>query len=195
MSRTIAISSSSGTHEMSLDALHLKDRRIFLTGAINMEIANDVIMQLLWLQEESDDPIQIYINSPGGSVYAGLAIYDVLQTMEVDVDIYCVGMAMSMGSLLLAAGQPGHRYIYPHARVMVHAPYITGGVGGNADSIQNTANEMLNTQQTFVSIMAHHTGRTPEEIERAASYDHYMSAEEAVAFGICDQVYGGDEIA
>lgn len=190
MKPTIQIMTSHGRQEITLEAMHLAQRRIFLTGAIDDELANNVVQQLLWLDSESNEPIDIYINSPGGSVTSGLAIYDVLQIIESPVNMICVGLAASMGALLFASGAQGHRYMYPHARIMIHEAYLAGGVGGSAMSIQNTAAEMLKTQRTVNEILSAHSGRTISEIEHAVGYDHYMSAEESMAFGICDEIIG-----
>lgn len=179
---------STGKQEVTLSALHLVNRRMFITGTVTDDMANDVIMQLLYLQDTGNDPVEIYINSPGGSVSAGLAIYDVLQKMTMPVNITCCGIAASMGAVILAGGQKGNRYIYPHARVMIHEAYMSGGIGGPADTIQNTATEMLKTQKVLNGILAEQTGHTEEEIEKACSRDNYMSAEEAVMFGICDEI-------
>lgn len=192
MSKSIVISSSSGTRELDLESMHLSERRVFLLGEVTPQMANEVIMQLLWLQDDSDEPVQMYINSPGGGVVSGLAIYDVMQTLEVPVHTYCLGEASSMASLILTAGQQGQRYVYPHSRVMIHCPYITGGVGGTAGNIQDTAARLLKTQTTLTEIYAAHTGHTIDEVAEAIKYDHYMSAEEAVKFGLCDQIYGVD---
>lgn len=188
MKPTIQLHTSSGRQEVSLQALHLGKRRLFLTGSIDDEMADVLIQELLYLAEESQDPIDIYINSPGGSVTSGLAIYDILQTIEAPVNLICIGMAASMAAVLLAGGQKGHRFLYPHSRVMIHAPYLSGGVGGSAGNIQNTATELLRTQRMVNEIVASHSGHTPEEVEKACEYDHYMSAEEAVAFGLCDEI-------
>lgn len=190
MGKSVVINSSSGTRELSLESVHLSERRVFLLGEITSQMANDVIMQLLWLQDEGDAPISMYINSPGGDVVSGLAIYDVMQTLEVPVYTYCLGNAVSMASLILTAGQQGQRYIYPHSRVMIHCPYIAGGVGGTAGNIQDAATRLLKTQTTITEIYAAHTGHTIDEVAEAIKYDHFMTAEEAVAFGLCDQIYG-----
>lgn len=188
MEPTVVLNTSSGRSEVSLRGLNLSGRRIFLTGLIDAGMAERVIMELMWLQEASENPVTIYINSPGGEVNSGLAIYDALQDMKVPVNEVCTGLAASMASLLLAGGQKGRRFILPHSKVMIHEPYLSGGVGGSAGSVQNTAEEMLRTQKTFHEIMARHTGRTPEEIAAASDHDHFMSAEEAIEFGICDRI-------
>lgn len=188
MRPTIQLNTSAGRQEISLSSLHLTKRRIFLTGSIDDDLANDVIQELLWLDSESQDPIDIYINSPGGSVTSGLAIYDILQMIESPVNMICCGLAASMASILFASGEKGHRFIYPHSRVMVHEAYIAGGVGGSAMSIQNTAEEMLKTQKIVYGILSQHTGKSVDEIAKALSYDHFMNAEESIEFGICDEI-------
>ena len=188
MESTIVKSGSSGKQEFRLRSLHMEKRRIFITGEINAAMADQVIMQLIWLAREEDAPITIYLNSPGGEVTSGLAIYDILQQIPVEVEIVGVGMAASMAALILAGGQKGRRYLLPHSKVMIHEPYTIGGIGGSAGNIQNTAEEMLKTRNVFYEILARHTGKTIREVEEASGYDHYMNAEEAIAFGICDHV-------
>lgn len=191
MGVTIELNSSTGRREVSLKAVFLAERKVFITGSIDTAAADDIVMQLMWLQQESDDPISIVINSPGGEVTSGLAVYDTIQSITVPIYMYCVGIAASMASLLLAGGQHGRRYILPHSKVMIHEPYLSGGVGGSAGRIQSTAQELLKTQQTFHALMARHTGRIEAEIEKAADHDNFMTAEEAVAFGICDRIVPG----
>ena len=184
----VEVESHNGIREVSVYTRHFMNRRIFLNGTIEREMANDIVAQLMYLQDVGDEPIQIYINSGGGEVNAGLFIYDVLQTMKVPVDIYCTGIAASMAALLLAGGQPGHRFILPHSKVMIHEPLISNGVGGSATSIRNISDSILETRAIANGILAKHTGKTLEEIDRATSFDNYMNAEKAVEFGLCDKV-------
>jgi ATP-dependent Clp protease protease subunit len=163
-------------------------RRVFLNGEINRTLADDVVSQLLYLQEESEEPISIYINSGGGEVNAGLYIYDVLQSLTVPVYIYCTGIAASMAAVILAGGQQGRRFILPHSKTMIHEPLLAGGVGGSATSIKNISESILETRNITNGILAKHTGKTQEEINDATSFDNYMNAENTVAFGICDKV-------
>jgi len=165
----------------------LKDRIVFVGTGINDQVANAVIAQLLFL--ESDDPekeIFMYINSPGGSVSAGLAIYDVMQLISCQVSTYCTGMAASMGSLLLAGGAKGKRFALPNSRIMIHQPL--GGVTGQASDIERHAREILRLKKTLNEIYVEHTGRTMEEIERDTDRDNFMSPVEAKAYGLIDEI-------
>lgn len=184
----VEVESHNGIREVSVYTRHFMNRRIFLTGTIEREMANDIVAQLMYLQDVGDEPIQVYINSGGGEVNAGLFIYDVLQTMKVTVNIYCTGIAASMAALLLAGGQPGHRYILPHSKVMIHEPLISNGVGGSATSIRNLSDSILETRAITNGILAKHTGKTLQEIDNATAFDNYMNAETAVEFGLCDKV-------
>ena len=136
------------------------------------------------------EPIDIYINSPGGSVNAGLVIYDIIQGLdgEIPINIYCIGMAASMGAVLLAGGQKGRRFILPHSKCMIHEPLIQKGIGGSATSIKETADSILETKAIICEILAKHTGKTTEEIDKDISFDNFMNAEKAVEYGICDEI-------
>ncbi len=165
----------------------LKDRIIFLGTAINDEIANLLVAQLLFL--ESEDPekdINFYINSPGGGVTAGLAVYDTMQYIKPDVVTVCVGQAASMGSLLLASGQKGKRYALPNSRIMVHQPL--GGTQGQASDIQIQAKEILRMKDCLNKILSEHTGQKQEKISEDSDRDFFMSGTEAVEYGIIDSV-------
>ena len=165
----------------------LKDNIVFIGQPIGDELANTVVAQLLFL--ESEDPekeISLYINCPGGSVTAGLAIYDTLQFIRPDVTTYCLGQASSMGAILLAAGARGKRFALPNATVMIHQPL--GGARGQATDIQIQANEIVRVRARLTEILAHHTGRSSKEIARDIERDHYMTAEEAKAYGVVDSV-------
>jgi len=165
----------------------LKDRIVFLGTAISDEIANLVVAQLLFLQ--SDDPskdISLYINSPGGSVTAGLAIFDTVKFLKCPVATYCIGQASSMGAVLLAAGTKGKRHALPNARVMIHQPW--GGVQGSATDISIQAKEILQMRERLNRILAACTGQPLETIERDTDRDFFMSAEEARAYGLVDEV-------
>lgn len=187
-SPSVEVESHNGIREMSIFTRHLTKRRIFLTGEIDRDAANDIVAQLLHLQDESEEPIFFYINSPGGEVNAGLLIYDVLQTMKVPVYTYCTGLAASMTAILLAGGQPGRRFILPHSKTMIHEPLLAGGVGGSATSIRNISDSILETRKLVNGILAKHTGKTLKEIDKATSFDNYMNAEKSVEFGLCDKI-------
>ncbi|MCR5222605.1 MAG: ATP-dependent Clp protease proteolytic subunit [Lachnospiraceae bacterium] len=184
----IEVESAQGTREVSLLTRHLMNGDLFLTGEIDTELANSFLSQLLYLEKTYDRPVTIYINSPGGSVNAGLMIYDVLQESKLTIHMVCTGMAASMAAILLAGGQKGRRYILPHSKVMIHEPLIEGGIGGSASSIKNISDSILQTRELTNQILADHTGKTREEIDEATKFDHYMNAEEAVSFGICDRI-------
>jgi ATP-dependent Clp protease protease subunit len=179
----------SGREERAMDIYSrlLKDRIIILGSAINDEVANNIVAQLLFLQ--SDDPkadISLYINSPGGSVTAGLAIYDTMQFINCDVATYCMGQCASMGAVLLAAGAEGKRYALPNSRIMIHQPLA--GMEGTAEDIMIHAEEYLKTKRKLNQILANHTGQTLEALERDTDRDKFMSAEEAAEYRIIDKV-------
>lgn len=185
---SIEVESAHGVREVSLDTRHLMNRRIFLNGEINEDTANDFLSQMLYLEQESNDPITIYINSPGGSVNAGLVIYDCIQAAEVEINLICAGTAASMAAIILAGGQQGHRYILTHSKVMIHEPLLAGGLGGSATSIKNISDSILETREIVNKILAKHTGKTLKEINKATSFDNYMNAEDAIKFGLCDKI-------
>ncbi|MBO5341285.1 MAG: ATP-dependent Clp protease proteolytic subunit [Clostridia bacterium] len=188
-SPTIEVESYNGVREISLMTKHFGNRKLFLNGEVTDEMANSFVSELLYLSQ-SNEPIDIYINSPGGSVNAGLVIYDVIQACEgkLPINMYCTGMAASMGAVLLAGGQKGRRYILPHSKVMIHEPLISRGMGGSATTIKKTAESILETKAITNGILAKHTGKTVEEIDEATAFDNYMNAEEAIAFGLCDEI-------
>ncbi|MBQ2802518.1 MAG: ATP-dependent Clp protease proteolytic subunit [Lachnospiraceae bacterium] len=185
---SVEVESNAGVREVTLETRHLMKRRVFLTGHIDMELVNNVISQLMWLEESGEEPINLYISSPGGEVNAGLLLYDVIQGMKTPINMYCMGMAASMAALILAGGQKGRRFILPHSKTMIHEPLISDGVGGTATSIRNISESILETKKIVNGILAKHTGKTIEEIDKATAYDHYMNAQESIAFGICDKV-------
>jgi ATP-dependent Clp protease protease subunit len=165
----------------------LKDRIIFIGTPIDDIVSNLIIAQLLFLQmEEPDKDINLYINTPGGSVTSGLAIYDTIQFVKSDVNTYCVGQASSMGAVLLAAGTPGKRYALPHARIMIHQPW--GGVQGQAADISIQAKEILHLRAKIEEILAKHTKQSLDKIQKDTDRDYFMSAEDAKAYGIVDEV-------
>jgi ATP-dependent Clp protease, protease subunit len=165
----------------------LKDRILFIGTPIDDHVANLVIAQLLFLQmEEKDKDINVYINSPGGSVTAGLAIYDTMQFLKCEVATYCVGQAASMGALLLAAGTKGKRFVLPNSRVMIHQPW--GGAQGAAADISIQAKEILNLRDRINEILAHHTGQPLDKIQKDTDRDYFMSAQEAKDYGLIDSV-------
>ncbi len=165
----------------------LKDRIVFIGSPIDDHVANVVIAQLLFLEaEDPDRDINIYLNSPGGSVTAGMAIYDTMQYLQSDVATICMGMAASMGAFLLTAGEPGKRSALPHSRVMIHQP--SGGSQGQASTLEIYTREILKTRDQINGLLAHHTGQKIEKIAEDSDRDFFMSAVEAVEYGIVDRV-------
>lgn len=166
----------------------LKNRIIFVGEAIDDALANLVIAQLLYLeQEDPDKDIDIYINSPGGSVTAGLGMYDCMQLVKPDVSCICMGMAASAAAVLLAGGAKGKRYALPYSRIMIHQPWI-GQIGGQATDIDIHARQIIKTRETLNRILAEHTGQEFEKVERDTERDYYMSAQEAKDYGIIDEI-------
>ncbi|MBE6099491.1 MAG: ATP-dependent Clp endopeptidase proteolytic subunit ClpP [Anaerovibrio sp.] len=179
----------SGNGERSYDIYSrlLKDRIIILTGEINDTVASSVVAQLLFLEsEDPDKDIYLYINSPGGVVTAGMAIYDTMQYIKPDVSTICVGQAASMGSLLLTAGAKGKRFSLPNARIMIHQPL--GGARGQSTDIQIQAQELQRTRDMLNNVLSKHTGQSLDKINTDTERDNFMSAEEAVSYGLIDKV-------
>ena len=170
----------------------LKDRVIFIGSVINDTVANLIIAQLLFLQtEDSDRDISIYVNSPGGAVTAGLAMYDTMQFIKPDVCTYCMGQATSMGAIILAAGAKGKRFALPNSRVMIHQPW--GGVEGQASDIKIQAKEILKMRDRINEILAKHTGQKLDRIQKDTDRDYFMSADEAASYGLIDEVIASSE--
>lgn len=179
----------SGRGERSYDIYSrlLKERVIFLVGPVNDQSANLVVAQLLFLESENPDKdISFYINSPGGSVYAGMAIYDTMNFVKPDVSTLCTGLAASMGAFLLSSGKKGKRFTLPNSRIMIHQP--SGGAQGQATDIQIQAEEILDLRKRLNRILAANTGQTIERIAEDTERDRFMSAEDAVSYGIVDQL-------
>lgn len=180
---------SRGERSYDIYSRLLRDRIIMIGTPINDDVANIVIAQMLFLEADNPDKdIQLYINSPGGSVTAGLGIYDIMQFVKCDVATTCIGQAASMGSLLLTAGAKGKRFVLPHARVMIHQPHIMGGLAGQASDIEIHAREMVNMKKRLTEIYVNHTGKDYQTLDTAMDRDYYMSAEEAKNYGIVDHV-------
>jgi len=179
----------SGAGERAYDIYSrlLKDRIVFVGGEIDDDMANAIVAQLLFLQaQDAEKEVSMYINSPGGSVTAGLAILDTMKMVKCPVATYCVGQAASMGAILLASGDKGRRYALPHARIMVHQPW--GGAQGKASDIEITAREILRLKEMLNGILAEAAGKTLESVTNDTDRDHFMSAEEAKSWGIVDKV-------
>lgn len=187
MNNTYLEETSSGTQTLSLDSKLFSERKLFLEGEITPQTVSDFTRAMLYLTQ-SDEPINIYINSPGGNVNSGLAIYDIIQGCKNEINICCVGMAFSMAAVILAGGQPGRRFILPHSQVMIHEAMLGGEFGGTAVAVRNLAERLNNTQNQLNAILSLHTGRTLEEIIRDSSFDNFMNAEKAVKLGFCDWI-------
>ncbi len=191
---TVIETTPRGEREWGIYSRLLRDRIIFLGSEVTDALANSIIAQLLVL--ESEDPkkeISLYINSPGGSVTAGLAIYDTMQYIKAPVSTICIGQAASMGAVLLTAGAKGRRFMLPHARAMLHQPL--GGFSGQATDIDIQAREMLYVKGVLNEVVARHTGRDPDQVKTDTDRDYYLSADEAKAYGLIDEVVRRDEVA
>lgn len=170
----------------------LEDRIVFIGTEINDMVANVVVAQLLFLHKQNkNQDVQIYINSPGGSVTAGLAMYDTMQYIDCDVATYCIGQCASMGAVLLTGGTKGKRFILPNSRVMIHQPW--GGAQGTASDMEIQVKEILHLKERLTGIIADHTGQGHETVAKATDRDNFLSAEEAVDFGLVDKVIAGEE--
>ena len=179
---------SKGERSYDIYSRLLKDRIIFISGEIDDNTANLVVAQLLFLEAENPDKdINIYINSPGGSITAGMAIFDTMEYIKPDISTICVGMAASMGAFLLAAGAKGKRYALPNAEVMIHQPL--GGARGQASDIKIQADRILKLRKDLNTILSERTGKSFEQIEKDTDRDFFMTAEEAVAYGLVDKVF------
>ncbi|QYM80785.1 ATP-dependent Clp protease proteolytic subunit [Horticoccus luteus] len=176
-----------GERQWDIFSRLLKDRIVFIGTPIDDGVANAIIAQLLFLQmEDAKKDIHVYINSPGGVVTGGMAIYDTMNFLQCDIVTYCVGMAASMSTVLLAAGTKGKRFALPNSRVMIHQP--SGGAGGQAADFAIAAREILRWRQTLNEILARHTGRTVDQVQKDSDRDYYMSADQAKEYGIVDHV-------
>ncbi len=186
---TVIEQSGRGERAFDIYSRLLKERIIFLVGPVTDHTANLVVAQLLFLESENPDKdIYFYINSPGGSVSAGMSVFDTMNFIKPDVSTLCLGQAASMGAFLLSAGTPGKRFALPNSRVMIHQPLISGGLGGQASDIEIHARELLKLKDKLNRLLAKHTGQPLEKVERDTDRDNYMSAEEAQAYGLIDQV-------
>lgn len=178
---------TSGIEVISLEQRFLTQRKLFLDEPITSAVAISFTQAMMYLSETSE-PVSIYINCLGGEVNAGLAIYDVIQSCRNEINMYCIGQASSMAAVILASGQKGRRFILPHSRIMIHEVLLGSGISGSATSISRISESIMETRELVNSILAKHTGKTIEEINRATSFDNFMNAEEAVDFGICDKI-------
>ena len=186
---TVIEQSGRGERAFDIYSRLLKERIIFLVGPVDDHTANLVVAQLLFLESENPDKdIYFYLNSPGGSVTAGMSIYDTMKFIKPDVQTLCLGQAASMGAFLLSAGTKGKRFALPNSRIMIHQPLISGGLGGQASDIEIHARELLKLKEKLNKILADHTGKSIEEVARDTDRDNFMSAQEAMAYGLIDKV-------
>lgn len=186
---TVIEQSGRGERAFDIYSRLLKERIIFLVGPVNDHTANLVVAQLLFLESENPDKdIYFYINSPGGSVTAGMSIYDTMNFIKPDVQTLCLGQAASMGAFLLSAGTKGKRFALPNSRIMIHQPLISGGLGGQASDIEIHAKELIKIKEKLNRLLAEHTGQSLEQVERDTDRDNFMSADAAMAYGLIDKV-------
>ena len=191
---TVIEQSGRGERAFDIYSRLLKERIIFLVGPVNDDTANLVVAQMLFLESENPDKdISLYINSPGGSVTAGMSIYDTMNFIKPDVATLCLGQAASMGAFLLSAGTQGKRSALPNSRIMIHQPLISGGLSGQASDIEIHARELLKIKQKLNILLAKHCNRDLAYLERDTDRDNYMAAEEARAYGLIDQVFSSRE--
>ena len=185
--RSVVEQTNRGERSYDIFSRLLNDRIVFLSDEVNDTTASLVVAQMLFLEaQDPDKDISFYINSPGGSVTSGMAIYDTMKFIKCDVSTICIGMAASMGAFLLSSGTKGKRFVLPHSEVMIHQPL--GGARGQASDIRIQAEQILRTKATLNRILAENTGKTIEEIERDTDRDNYMTAEEALAYGLVDKI-------
>lgn len=190
----VLVKSSSGITQVSADSKLLSQRKVFIEGEISSESACEFIKKILILNEEdTDKPIDVLINSPGGEINSGMAIYDVIQASKAPIRMFCIGRAYSMGAVLFSSGNHG-RYMLPHSELMLHEPLLGNRVSGNSSSIQSISESLLETKRRMNQILARHTGKSEEEVEKATSYDHYYSPEESREFGLCDEIVDFNKI-
>lgn len=181
--------SARGERSFDIYSRLLRERIIFLTGPIDDAMASVVVAQLLFLESENaTEPISLYIDSPGGSTTAGMSIYDTMQYIGPPVSTMTTGLAASMASVLLAAGNPGTRYALPHSRIMIHEPGVSGGLGGKITDLEIHLKELASSKQVEIELLAQHTGQPPKRIAQDIERDYWMSADEALAYGLVDHI-------
>ena len=190
----IQVKSSNGITLVPVETRLMAERKIFIEGEINAEVACEFAKKVMLLNsEEKSKPINVFINSTGGEINSGMLMYDVIQSSKAPIRMFCLGRAYSMAAVLFACGTHG-RYMLPHAELMLHEPLLGSRVAGNSSSIKSISDTLLETKQKMNQILAKHTGKSEEEIEKATSFDHYFSPEESVEFGLCDEIVGFDKV-
>ena len=190
----VQVKSSNGITLVPVDSKLMANRNILIEGEIDAEKACEFVKEVMLLNgEDSQSPIDVLINSPGGEINSGMLMYDVIQASKAPIRMFCIGRAYSMGAVLFACGNHG-RYMLPHGELMIHEPLLGNRVGGNSSSIKSISDSLLETKRKMNQILAKHTGKSEEEVEKATGFDHYFSPEESVEFGLCDQIVGFDKI-
>ena len=184
----VQVKSSNGIALVPIESRLMANRKIFIEGEIDADTACDFVKKVMLLNsEDSQMPIDVLINSPGGEINSGMLMYDVIQASKAPIRLFCIGKAYSMGAVLFACGNHG-RYMLPHGELMIHEPLLGGRVGGNSSSIKSISDSLLETKKKMNKILAKHTGKSEKAIEKASNHDHYFSPEESVAFGLCDEI-------
>ena len=184
----VLVKSSNGITQVSADSKLLSQRKVFIEGEIDDQAACSFIKKIMLLTAENPNKeIDVLINSPGGEINSGLAMYDVIQSCKTPIRIFCIGRAYSMAAVLFASGRHG-RYMLPHSELMLHEPLLGNHVRGNSSSIKSISDSLINTKIKLNQILAKHTGKSEEEVEKASSFDHYFDPEESIEFGLCDEV-------
>ncbi len=181
------LKTANGIYRIPINTAHLSKRRVFIHGTINADSACAFADQIMLLNDESNEPIDVFICSGGGEITAGMMMYDVIQTSPAPIRMFCRGFAYSMAALLFASGLHG-RYILPNSELMLHEPLLNNGVRGSASSIKSISEDMMQTRAMLNKILAKHTGKTVKQVEKAASYDHFFNSVEAVKFGLADEI-------
>ena len=184
----VQVKSSNGITLVPVDSRLMADRKVFIEGEIDADSACTFVKKIMYLNgEDSSKPIDVLINSPGGEINSGMLMYDVIQSSKAPIRMFCIGRAYSMGAVLFASGNHG-RYMLPHGELMIHEPLLGNRVSGNSSSIKSISDSLLETKRKMNQILAKHTGKTEEEVEQATSFDHYLTPEESIQFGLCDEI-------
>ena len=190
----IQVKSSSGIALIPADTRLLAQRKVFIEGEIDSRSACEFAKKIMILEgEDSKKPIDVFVNSTGGEVISGFLMYDIIQSAKVPIRMYCLGTAYSMAAVLVACGNHG-RYILPHGEMMIHEPLLGNRVGGSTSSIRSISDSLMETKYKLIRVLAKHTGKTEEEVEKATGFDNYMTPEECVEFGLCDKIITFDMI-
>ena len=191
----IQIKSSNGITLMPLETRLLASRKVFIEGEINAVTACEFVKQVHHLnREDVRTPIDVLINSAGGEINSGMLMYDVIQSSKAPIRLFCLGKAYSMAALLFASGAKGRRYMLPHSELMLHEPLLGDRIGGNSSSLKSISDSLQETKRKMNQILAKHTGKSEEEVEKATGFDHYFSPEESISFGLCDEIIGFDRV-